>query len=111
MPEDKIGGIRQFLQDVIAPSIGVLSEKITTLSNDCLRLGESIKDNQVEIKDIWKTLGNLEKSVARMEGRADNIKEEIAAKMMLEMAKWSQVRTPPPASLLPDPTESEKPKP
>lgn len=109
MAEDRLGAIRQLLQDLIAPEVGRISTTVGFIAQDCTRLGEDIKNNQDEIKEIWKTIGNVKETVARMDGRVENLKEEVVAKLQVQVERWVRSSNPSP-SLLPEPTDPEKSK-
>jgi len=97
LPEDTIGGIRRILQDLIAPEVGRLHERVASVSSECVRLGEDIKTNRAEIKDIWGEIRKFGERIAKVEGRIENVKEEVVAKAILEFQRRSQPQSTPPA--------------
>ncbi|HEX9942178.1 MAG TPA: hypothetical protein VGG03_09190 [Thermoanaerobaculia bacterium] len=103
MPDDKIGAIRQLLQDLIAPAVGRIEERVGSLAGECVRLGGDLETNRGEIKELWQALSEDRERIARVEGRFDSVKEELVAKVQLELAR----RLPPPsgATALPDSNE------
>lgn len=79
---------------MVAPTVGRIDEKVSNLSTECVRLGEDIAENRKDIKELWRQIGESRENFARVEGRIENIKEELAAKVELDMTRHLQAQNP-----------------
>lgn len=104
MSVDKIGGARQLIQDLLAPAVSRLEEKVTNVSEECVRLAKDIESNRGEIKEVWQAVRDSNEKVARAEGRLENVKAEVIATVKMELMKQLQQND---HTALPHPTASE----
>ena len=75
------------LQDLIAPQVGRIEERVAALSDATVRLGDDIKDNCAQIKDIWGSLADSREHMKRIDNRMDGLKNEIGAEVKLEIIR------------------------
>lgn len=104
MPDDRIGTIRTLLQDLIAPTVGRIEERVGSLAGECVKLGKDIEINRGDIKELWQALAEHRERIARVEGRFESVKEELVAKVQLELAR--RLSPPSAAAALPEPDQS-----
>lgn len=95
MAEDKIGAVRRLLQDLLAPEISRVDERVLSLSKECIRLSDDIKENGQEIRDLWKEVQRCNEGIARLEGRIENLTEEIVTKVQLAIERADKSRSGP----------------
>lgn len=103
MADDKIGAVRQLLQDLIAPAVTRTEERVAHLAEACVSLGRDLESNRHDIKELWQAIADQRERIARVEGRFDSVKEELVAKVQLELARRLPSASAPPA--LPDGSE------
>jgi len=86
-----VGGARRLLEDILTPSLGRLEERIGALSDRCIDLGAAVERNRDEIRSIWRylrdTVSELRQGMGRLDGRVENLHEEIAAKVKLSLVE------------------------
>lgn len=84
-----IGGVRRLLEDILTPSLGRLEERIGALTARCSDLGAAVETNREEIRGIWSylrdTMAEVRQGMGRLEGRVENVHEEITAKVKLSL--------------------------
>lgn len=101
---EEIGVVRRLLQDLVAPKVERLEERMGSLSDKCVALAEEIAANREDIKELFQALHqervDVRERVGRMEGRIENLSEEIMAKLKLGILQASSTKE------LPESTES-----
>ncbi len=74
-----------WLESVLAPRIERLEGKVDNYSTRSQRLSREIRENRQEIRDIWKEIGALKESNGKVDGRIKGLKEELTAKLRVEI--------------------------
>jgi archaellum component FlaC len=97
---ERLGQVRKLFQDLIAPELGRLDERVTALVSRCDDIAREVEWNRNEIKDVWSRLQSLGEKIGHVEGRLEGVKREIVADVQLTLLKQQQ-RRPEKRTLLP----------
>lgn len=110
---DAVSSLRKLLEEIIAPSVRSLEEKVEQAGERARDLAGDIKEIRHEHRELLKLLNSelssLKERVGRVEGRADGLKSELTAVLEAELVKAAQryqARTTVERELLPGPTST-----
>lgn len=85
-------GIRGLLEDILAPTVSRLEERVGALGERCERLASEIQENrgahEALLRHLNEQLGSLNGRLSNLEGRTDGIKAELTLMLQVEMLKF-----------------------
>jgi uncharacterized protein YlxW (UPF0749 family) len=83
--------IRRFLEEILAPSVRSLDERMEQLRERNRELAAELKDirreNLETVRFVHSELAGLKERVGRLEGRSEGLKSELTAVLESEMLK------------------------
>jgi chromosome segregation ATPase len=88
---DLFSSMREFLEEMLAPSVRSLDERMEQLRERNREIASELKDirreNLETVRFMHSELASLKERVGRLEGRSEGLKSELTAVLESEMLK------------------------
>lgn len=87
-----IKDVRDLFQDLVAPGVARLDERIGGLLEKVEVLAKEVEHNRAEIKELWAEIAIIRDKTSHLSGRLEGVKQEIVADVKVALLTGQQSR-------------------